>query len=619
MIYELLKEKELAKNLSLNYGLQSIPTHKNRIPWEGIPEDHKQYFKQVAIKLKEKKYPILPATLYMDFVRTGDRERYQALYFERRRDLMTLSVAECIEDRGEYIDPIIDLVWAICEESSWVIPAHNYKCEPSVPQSAGELPNIEYPTNIDLFSAETGALISIVCHLLGDMIEKAAPTVRRRMEIEVKKRLIDPYLEHDYFWSGFSGAVNNWNPWINSSAMVAFAVFEKDMGALVRGIEKTAKSVDGFIRCYLPDGACDEGPSYFGVAAASMFDYLETLFDLTNMEIDIYKSETIKNMARYIYRVYIGRDYFVNFADCPARFDAPAKLMARVGEKIGDDNLVGFGEEIYSQLSLAGLYSFFHCHYRTIKSMFSMRQPDKKFAPPKTHWFAGTQILTARDDFMFVSAKGGHNAEGHNHNDVGNFMVYSLKRGANPVAIDAGVETYSKKTFSAERYDIWTMQSCYHNLPTINGFDQLPGPQSRASEVNFSHEKGSAVLSMQLKEAYPKNAGIESYLREFTFEHGSHFAVRDRFRLAQCNAPLVLHLMCYNKPILQGEKNLINLGSDIAMSFDASELSATIEEIELTDEKIKRDWKRDFLYRIKLTAKEQKNESDFTLRFAACE
>ena len=39
-----------------------------------------------------------------------------------------------------------------------------------------------------------------------------------------------------------------------------------------------------------------------------------------------------------------------------------------------------------------------------------------------------------------------------------------------PVIIDAGVGTYTRQTFSSERYTIWTMQSNYHNLPMINGF-----------------------------------------------------------------------------------------------------------------------------------------------------
>jgi hypothetical protein len=38
-------------------------------------------------------------------------------------------------------------------------------------------------------------------------------------------------------------------------------------------------------------------------------------------------------------------------------------------------------------------------------------------------------------------------------------------------------ETYTRKTFSSQRYEIWTMQSGYHQLPKINGVDQMQGRQ----------------------------------------------------------------------------------------------------------------------------------------------
>ena len=65
---------------------------------------------------------------------------------------------------------------------------------------------------------------------------------------------------------------------------------------------------------------------------------------------------------------------------------------------------------------------------------------------------------------LYLAAQGGHNAESHNHNDVGNFIVYA---DGQPAIIDVGVETYTAKTFSSQRYEIWTMQSAYHNLPSI--------------------------------------------------------------------------------------------------------------------------------------------------------
>ncbi|MBQ8969943.1 MAG: heparinase II/III family protein, partial [Lachnospiraceae bacterium] len=56
------------------------------------------------------------------------------------------------------------------------------------------------------------------------------------------------------------------------------------------------------------------------------------------------------------------------------------------------------------------------------------------------------------------------------HNDVGSFTLY--KEGK-PFLIDLGVETYTKKTFSEDRYEIWTMQSAYHNTVSF-----LDGPDN---------------------------------------------------------------------------------------------------------------------------------------------
>lgn len=615
MIYELVKEKNLANILRGRIGENSlfsasIPGYGDREKWENLPEDVKRYFGEKAEKLKDKQYMILPATVYMEFARSGNRAVYEAVCFERRSDLMTLALAECIFAEGAYIDPILNLVWAICEETSWVPSAHNNK---------GELPDIEYETFVDLFSAETGSAMSFVYYFLGDMIALQSPAVKRRMEIEVDRRILTPYLKYDHFWyMGLEGTrpVNNWNPWINSNVLVAFAVFEKDMDRLISGIEKTAKSSDAFIGSYHDDGACDEGPGYFGAAGAALFDYLDALSDITGGEINIYENELIKNMARYIYRVYIGNGYFVNYADGPCRPGAPAKLLARVGDAIGDDSLTAFANELTENSGKKNEYPGSWHIYRALRSLFGREYISEKFAPPKTHWFGGTEILTARDEQgvrsgMFISAKGGHNAESHNHNDVGHFILYSDEK---PVIIDAGVETYTKKTFSSERYDIWTMQSCYHNLPTINGQNQSAGQNSRATDVKYTHCDNTTTLSMQLKDAYPESAEIKSYTREFIFKHGSSLEVRDKYSLNRCAAPLVFNLLCANKPKMNERGAL--LGENIEMVFDRLVFSADVDEIELGDPRLKNDWQRDYLYRLRLTETEMKEENDITVAFS---
>ncbi|MCL2815837.1 MAG: hypothetical protein FWD23_14675, partial [Oscillospiraceae bacterium] len=196
MIYELLKEKNPADILQGQIGknsllLPSVPAYGDREKWENLPEDIKQYFKEKAEKLKDKQYMILPATIYMEFSRSGNRAVYEAVCFERRSDLMALTLAECIFAKGRYIDPILNLIWAICEESSWVPSAHNNK---------GELPDIEYETFVDLFSAETGSAMSFVYYFLKDIIEERSPTIKRRMEIEVDRRILAPYLKYNHFW-----------------------------------------------------------------------------------------------------------------------------------------------------------------------------------------------------------------------------------------------------------------------------------------------------------------------------------------------------------------------------------------------------------------------------------
>ena len=617
MIYELLKEKNPAKIFSGKLNKRLLPGLGGRKSWKILPDEVKQYFKTAADELKDKQYMILPATVYMEFTKTGNRKIYEDIYFERRIDLMTLLIAECISAKGEYTDQIINLVWAICEETSWVPSPHNNK---------GELPDIEYETFVDLFSAETGAIISWVYYFLGDRIDKSSPTVRRRMEIEVDKRILTPYLQYNHFWyMGLEGgrAVNNWNPWINSNVIIAFAVFEKNRERFIQGIEKTAKSADAFIGEYHDDGGCDEGPGYFGAAGAALFDYLEALSDITGGEINnIYDNELIKNMARYIYRVYIGGGYFVNYADGPTRSGAPAKLLARVGESISDNNLTGFANEITAESENLGGYSMGFHTYRNIKSLFQKVPYGEslEFCPPKVYWFDGTEILIARDkegskSGMFISAKGGHNAESHNHNDVGHFILYSDEK---PVIIDVGVETYTKKTFSPERYDIWAMQSCYHNLPTINGFDQSDGKDKCAADLKYSHsgDGGNTYLSMELKSVYPEESEIESYTRKFIFEHGKSFTVRDKYSLKQCAKPFVFNLMCANKPVISD--NNIQLGENIEMIFDSVNYSAAIEEIELTDARLLGDWERNYLYRIRLTEKEMKKENEMSVCFKIC-
>ena len=91
-------------------------------------------------------------------------------------------------------------------------------------------------------------------------------------------------------------------------------------------------------------------------------------------------------------------------------------------------------------------------------------------ALPEDSWFESMGLMVARDSMYTLAAKAGNNGDSHNHNDVGSFTIY--KEGK-PFIIDLGVGTYTQKTFSDKRYELWTMQSQFHNVPTFLNLEEI--------------------------------------------------------------------------------------------------------------------------------------------------
>jgi hypothetical protein len=268
-----------------------FPVFSDRTGWGALPEATKAFYLSEAQKRKDRQWPSLTATVYLEYYRDGNRSNYEKLYFDRRFDLQIFTIAECIEGKGEYLDDIINGVWLICEETTWVLPAHlnhgrpskgSFYHRPGTNEKAAypeprRLHDPEDDVYIDLFAAETASLISWVYYFLGDAIATLVPEVKRRMEEEVSRRILVPFVEQDHFpWMGLAHdePVNNWNPWINSNVLVAYLVFSPVFPQAEAGVNKAIKSINRFIHFYADDGGCDEGPNYFSVAGASLLDFI---------------------------------------------------------------------------------------------------------------------------------------------------------------------------------------------------------------------------------------------------------------------------------------------------------------------------------------------------------
>ncbi len=594
--------------------------------WSRLPRALRASYLQKGEEALAYGWPALPATVFLEFVRAGDRAHYEALQMARRKALCALVLAECVDGEGRFLDAIANGVWVTCEESFWGLPAHLYAQK----QGPG-LPDVEDIT-VDLFAGEALGLLAWTHYLLGERLDNVSPMIRPRIVHEAERRVLRPCLERDdFWWMGFRNhpledkpRVNNWTPWICSNWLAGALLLEDDSACRVAAIRKILRILDVFIHSYHGDGGCDEGPSYWNHAAGALFDSLELLHSATGGGVDIFAEPVIQNMGRYIYRAQIADNYFVNFADASALLRPPPSLLFRYGKAIGDPHMTAMGawaarEQKTAVIGPEGSLG------RQLPALFSL--PALLETPPaqplpRDVWLGGIQFFAARDtggsaEGFFVAAKGGHNGESHNHNDVGNVIVY---RDGKPLLVDAGVETYSAKTFGQDRYTLWTMQSAYHTLPVFNETQQSHGRQFSARDPSCQINDEEAVFEVDIAGAYPPEAGVESCVRSVTLRRGLEVVIVDEFVLDHHGGPMTMHLLTpCGVDVLKGVLHLRErpLGRDRrtgvgTVRFDESACSVTIERISISDPRLGRVW-GDHLKRIIFTRTQ--NELHGTLRF----
>src|SRR5438105_3273743 len=596
-----LSEQALAAALLPAAHWHPYPTIRDRADWEAVPPEIRAGFIQTAGQYLGTTWERIPATVTLQFIRNGNRSNYDAINTRQREKLATLVLAEVFENEGRFLDEIADGIWAISEQTFWGSTAHL-----GMQRAGNGLPDVTEPI-VDLFAAATGALLAWTDYLLGDRLDKVSPLLRKRIRTEVNRRVLTPAFERDdFWWMGFGERknVNNWNPWINSNWLAAVLLLEPDPQRRTAAVHKIMRSLDNFINVYPDDGASDEGPGYWGRAGASLFDNLELLRSATNGTVDIYRSPLVRNMGQYIYRVYIKDEYFVPMGDAAAKITPDAELVYQYGKRIGDPVMQGFGALLAQRRGpyRPGASS----PGRILPALLVAREiatANVSEPLPGSVWLADLQLMAARSvpnsaQGLYVAAWGGHNAQSHNHNDVGNFIVYGDGK---PVLIDVGVETYSAKTFSPQRYEIWTMQSAYHNLPTINGIMQGAGREFQAKDVSFNETANRVTFSADLAPAYPAEAAVRRWQRRVTLDRkASVVELEDRYELRQWKDPVHLNLMT-PLSVDTARPGEVRLGGRYLLTYDARELKAAAEEIPVSDERLRSVW-GDRLERLVLTA-----------------
>lgn len=588
------------------------PKAEERSFWEGLVPELRDHLLEKGEKYLNFEWKGLPATYLLEYQRSGDRACCEDLSFEKRMALGSLVMAECVENKGRFMDDIINGIWSICEESTWAISAHLYvSCK-----TADCLPDSLNDAILDLFSLETAQLIAFSYYLLRNQLDAVSPQIAKRIQGELKRRVFDPYLtETEFWWMGFMGGqVNNWAPWCTSSVLWTFTLACENDQYRAAAVNKAIETLDIFVNSYGEDGACVEGPGYWYRAAGSLMDALEIISDATRNQVKL-KGEKLKRMGQFICNARICDKYYMNFADSPLISVPESARIFRYGKTMQDPVMMAEGAALKKLWGTPVHYASWYSMGRVFSEILcydEMKQYNEEPLCQEKVWWSDAQIMIAREtsqrDFGYtLIAKGGHNGESHNHNDIGSFILFEDGK---PVIIDIGVERYTAKTFSPQRYEIWTMRSGYHNVPQIGGAEQLPGEEFGAQQVAYQTEQGISRLSMELGSAYGAEAGICSWNRTLLLDcNQSRVQICDQYDLQQ-EQVLEFHFMTQEKPEIQ--ETGVKIGSS-TLQISGAKPEMSVETIDVEDKNLQKNW-GNVLYRITVTTRGQKGEICFEIR-----
>lgn len=598
-LFKLFSEEDIKQVLISPGKWRPFPTAAQE--WHNIlPDSVIRHYIANGDSSLQQEFPAVSATGFLQFTRSKDSQQADKKYFDRRYQLFNLIMAESMEGKGRFNDKIADAIWAICEESTWAVPAH-----------ISGLPNVDKPY-VDLFCAETASLLAWAYYFVGDRLDQVSKQIKPRIVSEINYRMLNPIPTANWGWIGNDNPnkiLNNWSPWIMSNYITVNLLLETDETKRAAAIKMGMNTIDHYLNGLGNDGAINEGPIYWFPSVGCVFDALSVLYSASTGKIDIYKEPFLKKTASYIYKMHIAGKYFVNMGDAAVKMDVDGVALYAIGKAIGDSTLMALGSTAAKDIS-----SISNDPTRTMfaRRFFSMMEYNGcmkyqgNYSVPKDAWMPDIQMMCSKaNNGFFVSAHGGHNGESHNHNDVGDFTVYFNGK---PLLLDAGRGTYTGRTFSNERYTLWFNTSGYHNLPEINAIQQKDGSKYAARNVSYSSDAKRSSLSMDIAGAYPSQAGVKNWERTVSLYKKGWVEIKDRYSLITA-APVTQHFMTVCKTDISIPGVIVFSMPDqkkVKLLYDASIWQIEKHKVELNqteDQEFRVLWEEQTIERISLISK----------------
>lgn len=435
------------------------------------------------------------------FKDTGNRSVYEGHYFIRRRALNTSALLSLIyPDEEKYIVRLMDQIYAICDEYTWCLPAH---------QTALEINN---NIHLDLFASETGFALAEIYTLLGDRLE---PLIRDRIRVEIDRRVIESYRKSKFHWERGRA---NWTAVCAGSIGCTIMLMHPELMPEFRA------RLDDSMECYLSgfkdDGICEEGFGYWHYGFGFFTTYADMIRTFTNGEMDYFTRPKVKEVATFIQKMYLSGKSTVSFSDGGRGGSYHLGLLHYLKNEYPD--AIHIPDPAYSyNMDGCGRWCL---HLRSATWLKPEYLVPEKNIPTATYYAANSQWLINKTPAYGFAAKAGHNAEPHNQNDVGSFIIAKDGR---QMLIDYGAGRYTRQYFTPDtRYELLACSSRGHSVPIVGGAYQHNGGEYAAKDTKFEN----GVFSSDIAGAYPVPE-LKSLIRAYSFTENT-VTLKDTFDYA---------------------------------------------------------------------------------------
>ena len=437
----------------------------------------------------------IAAITYSDFKLywiTGDRAMYEKKYFSRRLALDCSALLSLIYPEEEkYLTHLMNVIYTICDEYTWCLPAHQKKLEPN------------NNSVIDLFAAETAFALSEVYTILKDRLE---PLIKNRINAEIDRRIISSFESKEpYSW--WETSPSNWNAVCTGSVACTVMLMRPELFDKFK--PRFDKAIEYYLDGFKDDGVCVEGCGYWHYGFGFFTVYADMVRNFTNGKTDYFKREKVKTVSTFIQKVFLSGRCCVSFADAGRNVSYHLGLLHYLKNEYPSD-IVIFDPQYSYNYDNCGRFCL---QLRSFTWLSEDYLTDFSSSAEQEVYADGTEWFIKTTESYGFAAKGGHNKELHNHNDIGSFI---FAKNGRQVLMDMGTGVYTRQYFGSERYTILDCSSRGHSVPIINGQYQLDGEKYAARETKY--ENGD--FSTDIAGAY-ECEGLESIKRSFSFTDSS--------------------------------------------------------------------------------------------------